>query len=109
MVTLEFAHATGRWWTALRRVGTNQVAVGVFHGDWVEAEGEGIDALDEPLREWVDTTGIELGEARQELTPKERVPELWIGGHTLNQDPPTDAEGYADVVGSIVDKDLMTR
>ena len=27
VVTLEYTHATGRWWTARRRVGTNQVAV----------------------------------------------------------------------------------
>jgi hypothetical protein len=109
VVALEFAHATGRWWTARRRVGTNQVSVGVFHGPWVEAEGEGIEALDEPLRDWIDTTGVEFGDARQQLTPKDEKPSVLIGHATLNKQPPPDPKVYAAIVGNMVDKQLMER
>lgn len=109
VVTLEFSHATGRWWTARRRVGTNQVAVGLFHGDWVERDGEGLDALDEALREWVDTTGVELGAFRQELTPKDDTPSVLVGQATLNAQPPADPKVYAAIVGNMVDKQLMER
>jgi hypothetical protein len=106
VVTLEYAHATGRWWTARRRVGTNQVAVGVFHGEWVEEEGVGLESLDERLREWVDTTGITLGESSHELTPNPTMPELLCGMATLNGQPPLDAKVFAEIVGNMVDAQL---
>lgn len=109
VVTLEYAHATGRWWTAQRRVGTNQVAVGVFHGEWREREGVGLEALDERLREWVDTGGIQLGEATHELTPDPTIPELLCGIATLNAQPPPDAKVYAEIVGGMVDPELAQR
>lgn len=109
VVTLEYAHPTGRWWTARRRVGTNQVSVGVFHGDWVETEGEGLEALEERLREWVDTTGVELGDSHQELTPNDTMPEILCGVSTLNAQPPLQAQVFADIVGNMVDKQLVNQ
>ncbi|MCA9495222.1 MAG: hypothetical protein KC621_35080 [Myxococcales bacterium] len=109
VVTLEYAHGTGRWWSARRRVGTNEVGIGVLHGEWTESEGEGIDALDERLREWIDTTGIELGEAQQRLTPTDDTPSLLMGQATLSARPPLDPKVYAQIVGDMVDRQLMER
>jgi hypothetical protein len=60
VVALEFSFRTGRWWAAHRSVGTNRDGVGVFHGQWVEREGQGIERLDDTLRGWVDTSDVAL-------------------------------------------------
>jgi hypothetical protein len=105
-VCLEYAHDTHRWWLAQRRVGTGAASVGVFHGEWEEREGEGLDALDDALREWVDTTGVDLGASSQVLTPKEDVPDVLLGVFELPEVPPPDPKVYAQIVGDALDPQL---
>jgi hypothetical protein len=109
VVTLEWSFVTGRWWTARRRIGTNPVQIGVFHGEWEEREGEGLDALDEALRPWVDDHGVELLETAQTgFTPKAQVP-LEYGSTTLNRLPPPEPAVYADIIANMRDQALKTE
>jgi len=107
---VEWDHRTGRWWAAQRRIGTNAVSVGVFHGDWLVREGDGLDTLGEPLRSWVDTEGVELGASDFTYTPKnEPMPDLLYTTHTLNRLPPPDPMAYADIVGELRDREVQTK
>ncbi len=58
LLLVEWFPGTDRWWLAWRLMGTGEAGVGVFHGDWQHAEGDGLEALgelDESFREWLDT------------------------------------------------------
>lgn len=107
---LEWDHASGRWWSAQRRVGTNAVAVGMLHGEWVEREGTGLEELGEPLQEWVDTTGVELGESGVQFTPRtDPMPDLLFTTHTLNVPLPDEPRAITDLVGGLRDQELQTQ
>lgn len=66
---LELDLANGSWWLAWRLFGTGEAAVGVFHGEWVEAEGATLEELDEPFREWLDAGTATTEMKGQSLEP----------------------------------------
>ncbi len=65
---LEYEVESGKWWLAFRLIGTGEASVGVFHGEWKESEGEGLEALDEDFREWLDAGTATIETRREELT-----------------------------------------
>ncbi len=48
------------WWCAQRFFGQGEAGVGTFWGEWREAEGTGVEALEEPLRRWLDDTKADI-------------------------------------------------
>ncbi|MEQ1823861.1 MAG: hypothetical protein ABL949_15240, partial [Fimbriimonadaceae bacterium] len=54
-------------------------------------------------------TGVELGDSHQELTPNDTMPEILCGVATLNAQPPLQAQVFADIVGNMVDQQLMNQ
>lgn len=106
LVILEFEHATGRWWTAQRRVGTNAAQIGVLHGEWIERTGEGLEALGE-LAEWVDTSKVEILGSDHQVTPTPKMGDLaLVGNATLKSKPPADPAVIAKLVGEWVDREM---
>lgn len=76
LLVLEWTPGTDRWWLAWRHLGTGEAGVGVFHGDWHDAEGDGLDALgelDPAFREWLDTgeAAVANMHMRDEPAPRE--------------------------------------
>ncbi len=97
LLLLEWFPGTDRWWLASRLLGTGEAGVGVFHGEWEAAEGDGLDALgalDENFREWLDTgeAGVSSMHFDEHPAPTEGMIEgglmafegpLPVGGHEV--------------------------
>lgn len=51
----------GRWWRAFHLIGQGGDRFGATFGGWEIAEGEGLDTVDEVVREWIDPENIGIG------------------------------------------------
>jgi len=100
--TLDDQGMPARWWTAHRWFGQGEAGIGVTHGDWIEAEGEGPDALAEPFREWVDADPeyLEMLAMREKAqAPPKPFVRAAVG--QLADPVPEDALGVARVAGEL--------
>lgn len=98
------------WRASWRRIGTGEGGVGVFHGDWEHASGVGNHTLPEALREWLDpgNRSINFGPMKFENEPKPE-PDVRMAPGTLGADPPTTADGVANMTGSMLDAEILAK
>lgn len=94
------------WWLAWRLMGEREGKVGVFHGEWVLAEGTGTDALPEPFREWLHRAG-EVTHSELTETPTEiPSPEVLFATAILAEPVPQDPVKVVEIIGKLTDADI---
>ena len=109
LALLEYNPLGRSFWLATRHFGANAVEVGVFHGEWIEREGVGLDELEEPFRDWVDIGGlsVELTEATTTAKPLD-LPDIRVATRRLTAALPKDVRAFTDRVGEFLDRELVT-
>ncbi len=98
-----------RWWRALRRVGTGAAQVGVFHSEWEEREGEGLEALEEDLHEWIDVSKVEVGGMNRELRPTPPADDIRMAIAMATGDLPAHPCEVGMLLGNMIDADLLAN
>ncbi|MFZ5476689.1 MAG: hypothetical protein ACOZNI_07940 [Myxococcota bacterium] len=102
--------ATLRWRLHRRRVGEGEAGCGVLLDDWSAVEGEGLEGLPEPIREWLDVGDAKMLEFH---TDEKRTgpPVPWIRAAVLEVggEVPAGAVGMAAIVGQATDGELLAR
>lgn len=101
----------GSWWLTYRLAGQGRDGHGNLLGtDWIEMEGDGIDALPEGFQEWLDVGRAELAslEERAKPTPPEAL-DIQAGFVDLIRPLPTDAKAAAAVIGGIMREELLSQ
>lgn len=88
-------------------VGEGDAGCGVFVDEWTATQGEGVDALPEPFREWLDigkTHVSEFGMRAKAVEPPN--PSLNTAVLEVNGVVPPGARGLADLVGVATDAEM---
>ena len=98
-----------RWWRAIRRIGTGNAQVGVFHSEWEESAGEGFDGLEEDLHEWIDVSKVEVGEMRREMKPNAPAEDIRMAIALVQGDLPSHPCEVGHVLGNMLDTDLVAN
>lgn len=93
------------WWVAWRLMGEREGRVGVFHGDWVIAEGVGATTFPEAVADWFPRGEIVHSEMSE--TPTEPpMPEILMGVAPLTQPIAQDPAVVLGVVGQLTDGEI---
>lgn len=94
------------WWLAWRLMGEREGKVGVFHSEWVVAEGVGTETIPEPFREWLHRVG-EVTHAELTETPTQIPPsDVLFGTAPLPAPVPQDPVKVAEIVGQLTDAEI---
>lgn len=107
-VLLEHVPVDGvdHWWLAWRLIGEREGRVGVFHGEWVLAEGVGTDTIPEPFREWLHRAG-EVTHSELTETPTQIPPaDVLFGTAALPAPVPQEPVKVAEIVGQLTDAEI---
>ncbi len=98
------------WWVAHRFLGQGEAGVGVFHGDWIEREGVGLEELGPPFAEWLDVGRAEI--TRSEFGLREgEGPDFDIRMALIPRDTSgvTDAMEVLDMVARMTDGEVARK
>jgi hypothetical protein len=98
-----------RWWVAWRLVGTGQLEVGVWHGEWQYSEGQGIETLLEPLQEWIDMEKAELVSMEQTEFQHGGGDDIRMAIAEAKGTLPDDPRAIAQFIGKLLDKELLAK
>lgn len=95
------------WRLELVHVGEGDAGCGVFVGDWTATTGEGLDALPEPFREWLDVGKAHVSEFEMRARPT-GPPKPYLNTAVLevNGVVPPGARGLAELVGHATDTEM---
>lgn len=95
------------WRLDIVHVGEGDAGCGVFVDEWVATTGEGLDALPEPFREWLDVGKAHVSEFEMRAKPTE-PPKPYLNTAVLevNGVVPSGARGLAELVGVATDAEM---
>jgi len=95
------------WRLDLVHVGEGEAGCGVFVDDWTHSTGEGVDALPEPFREWVDLGKAQVADFEMRTKPTgPPKPYLHTAVLEVNGVVPAGARGMAELVGLATDAEM---
>ncbi len=99
--------ATLAWRLDTVHVGEGEAGCGVFVDEWAHSTGEGLDALPEPFREWIDVGKASVSEFETRET-RRGPPKPYLNTAVLQVrgDVPPGARGMADLVGVATDEEM---
>ena len=98
-----------RWRLHTVHVGEGEAGCGVFVDEWTATEGEGLDPLPEPFREWLDVGKARVAEFEMRAKPTEPPkPYLHTAVLEVNGVVPPGARGLAELVGMATDAEMQT-
>lgn len=93
------------WWVAWRLMGEREGRVGVFHGEWVIAEGVGRLTFPEAIADWFPLGEVVKSEM-QETPTEPPMPEIMMGLAPLTQPVAQDPVVVLGVLGQLTDGDI---
>ncbi len=96
------------WRLDVVRVGEGEAGCGVVVSDWTQTAGEGVDALPEAFREWLDVGKAQISEfeMRAKPTPPPK-PYLNAAVFEIGGTIPPGARGMAELVGAVTDAEML--
>lgn len=97
------------WWHTWRIFGVNAAQVGVWHGPWNEEQGQGVEALREELREWVDVGEAELLAQQRTLQENPASEDIRMAVMEFRGELPEDPREIASILGQHLDSEIVAH
>jgi len=97
------------WWLAWRPFGVSKDGVGILYDGWVEREGAGVDALEDPFQAWIraekaEITSLQTGDPGPDAPEDIRMAVTQVRG-----DLPDHPCAVADIIGRMIHEEVLTR